>query len=104
VVYSPKSSLPGLVPRQHAHSGVVAGDSTDPATPDGPGTAEQNPLVCGPYAPTPDQLRVRRVRPGQVAVEDVPGRQAQFAFQVQRGLRLDARHAVLVPPQAVLDR
>ncbi len=45
-----------------------------------------------------------RVRPRQVPVEDVPAGQAQFAFQVERGLGLDARPPVPVEGQAVGDR
>ena len=40
----------------------------------------------------------------KVAVEDVAAGQAQLAFQVQRGLRLDARPAVRVERQAVGER
>ena len=58
---------------EDGHGRVVAGDPADPAAPLGTGAAQEHPVMGGFDAPLADHRGVRRIRPGQVPVEDVPG-------------------------------
>ena len=56
------------------------------------------------HPPPADLVWFLREGPGQIAMEDVAAWEAEFGFQVDGCLRLEAGSAVRVVQQAVLDR
>ncbi len=89
---------------EEGHGGVVAGDAADAAAAPGAGAAEQDALVRCLYAPHACLARVVGERPGKVPVKYVAARQTCLRLQIDGRLHLDARSAVGVAQQALLDR
>src|SRR5689334_11020538 len=89
--------------RQDRLRRVVARDPADPTAAAGPGPREEHLAVCRLHAPGADLTVGLGPRPLQGAVEDVAGGQAQVGLEVERGPRLQARVALPVAEQDVLD-
>ena len=82
-----------LPDRQHRHRRVVAGDPGHPAAPPRTRPADEHVGVRRLHAPRPHLGLVLGERPQQVAVEDVPAREAELGLELDRRARLQARLA-----------
>src|SRR6266516_7991393 len=89
---------------QDRHRGVVAADAADRAATAGAGAAYEHARMPRLHPPPADLVWFLREGPGQIAMEDVAAWEAEFGFQVDGCLRLEAGSAVRVVQQAVLDR
>src|SRR5690606_21917954 len=82
---------------------VVAPDPADPAASPGPAATDQQVRHGGLDTPRPHLVLGLGPRPGEVAVENVAARHPDRALDVEGTPHLQARSAVGVAGEAVLD-
>src|SRR3954454_10839310 len=95
----------GRSPPERLHRGIVAADAAHAPAATGARAREQDPFVSRTRPPRPGRRIVfGKPRPGERAVEDIAGGQAELALEVLWRLRLQARPALGVACQAFADR